>query len=231
MARRQDKEEALRLRHKGLSYSQIRDLLGVSKSTLSGWLHDVPLSKEEMRSLQHSEVVIEKIRLTKTKKRESRLRGVFDKVSKDIGSLSERELFLVGLCLYWGEGTKAQAYTVALANTDPTMIRFYLLWLDSMGIKRERISIRLHLYSDMDIEKETEFWSMETKIPTGSFRKPYIKPSKFSAITYKTFGHGTCNVIVFGRDFHEYVTQGLKYLSTLAQNVRPPRLERGTLEV
>jgi hypothetical protein len=36
MARREDKEEAIRLRQKGYSYSQIKGKIGVSKSTLNG---------------------------------------------------------------------------------------------------------------------------------------------------------------------------------------------------
>jgi predicted transcriptional regulator len=65
MARRIDKEMALQLRKEGMSYSQIKDEIGISKSTLSGWLSGLPLTKNQIGSLQHSQVVIEKIRQTK----------------------------------------------------------------------------------------------------------------------------------------------------------------------
>ena len=38
MARKKDKQKALTMRKKGMSYSQIKEKLGISKSTLSGWL-------------------------------------------------------------------------------------------------------------------------------------------------------------------------------------------------
>ena len=41
------REEAIALRRGGLSYREIRDQLPVSKSTLSLWLRDVPLTEEQ----------------------------------------------------------------------------------------------------------------------------------------------------------------------------------------
>jgi len=52
MARIQDREKAIALRKQEMSYSQIKKVLGVSKSTLSYWLKDFPLSKERVEELQ-----------------------------------------------------------------------------------------------------------------------------------------------------------------------------------
>lgn len=41
------KQLALEMRARQMSYSQIKDATGVSKSTLSGWLKDKPLSREK----------------------------------------------------------------------------------------------------------------------------------------------------------------------------------------
>ena len=215
MARREDKNKAIQLRKKGYSYSQIKKELGVGKSTLSVWLHDMPLSKKRLDELQRNEAVIEKIRSAKRKTREIRLHKVFSEVSRDIGKLSERDLFIAGLFLYWGEGSKTQKYTIALANTDPAMIRTFLAWLKLLKVPEEKIKVRLHLYSDMDPKKEVCYWSKEIRIPRSHFSNPYIKKSKLSDLTYITRGHGTCNVAVNGRDIAEYVHQGLKYIEAL----------------
>ena len=104
MARKLDKQKALEMRSKGMSYSQIKEKLGVSKSTLSGWLYDMPLSPKRIRELQaDSPIRIEKYRNTMRAKKEVRLKGVYEKVRKDIGKLSKRDLFLAGMFLYWGE--------------------------------------------------------------------------------------------------------------------------------
>jgi len=69
MARRLDKEKAIKLRLEGQSYSQIKAELGVSKSTLSGWLGDYPLSSERINELRaHSFKRIERYRNTMQRK-------------------------------------------------------------------------------------------------------------------------------------------------------------------
>ncbi|MBX2866390.1 helix-turn-helix domain-containing protein [Candidatus Kaiserbacteria bacterium] len=215
MARREDKIKAIRLRKQGLSYSQIKEKLGVGKGTLSAWLRDMPLSRERLYELQKNEAVIEKIREAKRRTRNQRLEEVYQKVSKDLGALSERDLLIAGFFLYWGEGGKSQDYSSTFTNTDPSMIRCYLRWIELLGIPKSQISVRLHLYSDMSIRREISFWSRETGIPRRFFRKPYIKESKYSDITFTTFGHGTCDISVSGRDITEYVSQGLKRLSEM----------------
>ncbi|MGB8815650.1 MAG: hypothetical protein WCC74_00195 [Minisyncoccia bacterium] len=215
MNRIKDKNKAIILRKKGMSYSQIKNKLGISKSTLSGWLSSMPLSEKRIRELRDfSPMRIERCRNTKMKKREDRLRLVYGKVSQDIGKLSKRELFLVGLFLYWGEGSKSDRYVTAFTNTDPIMVKIFIKWITTFfNIKKSDLSILLHLYKDMDIKSLTEFWVKELKIPINQFKKPYIKNSKLTGLTYKNgFGKGTCNVRICNRDIKEYITQSLKYL-------------------
>ena len=215
MARTKEKEKAIKLRKKGLSYSQIKAELGISKSTLSGWLRDMPLSKKRLDELQRNEHVIEKIRLAKQRKRNKRLTQVFETVSKDIGTLSEREFFIAGFFLYWAEGTKTQRYAASLSNTDPRMVRAFIKWLALLNVPKDKIKLRLHLYSDMNKNNEQKYWMKETSLPKNQFMKPYIKKSKLSDVTHHTFGHGTCNVIISGRDISEYVLQGLSRISSM----------------
>ena len=78
MARIKDKSKAIELRKKGMSYSQIKAELGISKSTLSGWLSDMPLSEKRIKELRDfSPMRIERCRNTKMKKRQDRLDFVF----------------------------------------------------------------------------------------------------------------------------------------------------------
>ena len=71
MARFRDHAKALILRKQGKSYSQIKTILKVSKSTLSLWLRDYPLSRQRIRELRDwSEQRIEKCRETKRKKKD-----------------------------------------------------------------------------------------------------------------------------------------------------------------
>lgn len=215
MARIKDKSKAIELRKKGMSYSQIKAELGISKSTLSGWLCNMPLSEKRIKELQaDSPMRIERCRNTKMRKRQDRLNSVYEIVARDIGKFSKRDLFLAGLFLYWGEGTKVNKYLTAFTNTDPVMVKFFVKWITTcFDIKKEDLDILLHLYEDMNIESATKFWSKELDIPLGQFKKPYVKASKLSGLTYKNgFGKGTCNVRIGGRNLAEYVSQALKYM-------------------
>lgn len=209
------KTEAIKLRLQGMSYSQIKKQLGVSKSTLSDWLRKYPLPLERIRELRdHSEIRIEKFRNTMRKKRENRQNQIFLKEKKHLLPLSMRELYLAGIFLYWGEGLKATRSTISLSNTNPKMILFYFIWLKkALKVPKKDIRIRLHLYSDMDKDKETNFWSKLLKVPLSSFLKPYIKETTLTGLTYKGFGHGTCNVMVNDTSLTEKVLMGIKAIS------------------
>ncbi len=218
MARKEDKQKAIDMRKKGMSYSQIKEKLGISKSTLSGWLYNMPLSEKRIRELRDNNPIrIERCRNTKMAKRETRLKEVFGKVSKDVGTLSKRDLFLAGLFLYWGEGTKVQRGAVTLTNTNPAMLKLFIKWLELMNVERKNLKVKLHLYSDMNVKKSIDFWSRELKIPISQFRKSYIKKNSSKSITYKNgFGKGTCCVMFDNRDLWEYITMGLKYISQIS---------------
>lgn len=214
MALRILKEKAIKLRKNGLSYSQIKKELGVSKGTLSGWLREYPLSSEQVKKFDGWRVQRnENFRLTFLKKREKRLIETYEKEKRKIGNLNSRELFLAGLFLYWGEGAKNQRGTVSLSNTDPSIVRFYIKWLIELGISPNNMTVTLHLYADMNPEKEILFWSHELDLPRSVFRKPYIKSSNLIDITYcNGFNHGTCMLRVFRTDLSEKVLMGIKYL-------------------
>ena len=83
-----------------------------------------------------------------------RLSEVYNKEKKKLLPLSKRELFLAGLFLYWGEGTKANKGELVISNTDPKVITFSLHWfIKILKVPKKKIKILVHLYKDMNIEK------------------------------------------------------------------------------
>ena len=221
MTRFLDREKARTLRAQGKSYSEIKQVLGVGKGTLSVWLRDMPLSPEQIRQLRDlNPRRIENFRETMRKRREARLQVALIRVKKEIGRLSHRDRIIGGFYLYWGEGMKAQRGTVGVANTDPAIIVTFLKWLKLMRVPKEKIWFRLHLYIDMNIQKETKFWADILDVSVSRFRKPYIKKSTLSGLTYKGgHGHGTCNVLFENIAFWEYISMAIKYLRE--QHMRP----------
>ena len=212
MARTKDKEKAIALRGKGLSYSQIKNELGISKSTLSGWLKDMPLSPERLKQLKNTDVQIEKTRATKLKTKLARRQKVYESIAQDIQSSKDMQ-FVSGFYLYWGEGTKTSEYTIALTNSDPAIINCFVVWLDILGVSRDDLRIKLHLYNDQNENELKKFWSHVTGISKSQYYKTYVKESHADRKTYKgMFPYGTCAVMYHNRDVYEYVLEGIRYL-------------------
>jgi len=215
MARFKDREGAIKLRFQGKSYSQIKNILGVGKSTLSYWLRDYPLSEKRIRELRDKNPIrIERYRATMAKKKKKRLDELYLKEKKNLLPLTNRDLFIAGLFLYWGEGEKTKETQLALSNTNPAVIKFFIRWLtECLSVSLNQIKIKVHLYSDMSVKKEVDFWSRELSIPKEQFRKPYVKKSSRESITYKTrFNHGTCNAIVGGARLAEKIFADLRII-------------------
>jgi hypothetical protein len=221
MARFQDKEKALTLRKQEMSYSQIKKILGVGKGTLSYWLKDYPLSKERIKELgANNERRIERYRETRKRTKDKRLNEFYLEEKSKIFPLTNRDFFIAGLFLYWGEGAKTLSKEVSVSNTDPSMINFFLNWaIKYIKTPKEKICITLHLYNDMNVEKEIKFWSKKINMPKRRFSKPYIKQTSLNSINYKRgFGHGTCNARIYDTRLSEKMLMGIKAISDKYSN-------------
>ncbi len=209
------KTAAIELRQEGASYSQIKKTTGISKSTLSGWLKDYPLSPQRIKELRDfSSQRIEKFRNTMRIKKETRQALIFQQEEKYLLPFTKKELYLAGLFLYWGEGNKTTPYSTVLSNSNPDMIKFFVLWLTKiLKVPKNMLRAKIHIYQDMDELGELNFWSKLTKIPKSNFTRPYVKQTTQAGLTYRGFHHGTCNIIVHNRDITEKVTLGLKAIS------------------
>jgi hypothetical protein len=219
MAKQSEREKVLQMRKKGASYSQIKTKLGVSKSTLAYWLKDLPLSPQRMRELRDwNQHRIERYRETRRQQRGAHLKRIYAAERKNILPLSKRDIFIGGLFLYWGEGGKTSPAELTFSNADSAMLKWFILWArKTFGIAPNRFRVRVHLYADMNIAQELKFWSRILNIPLSQFRRPYIKKSKRSELTYKNlFGHGTCNLHIRNAELTKKVLMSLKVLQDYA---------------
>jgi len=216
MALQEKREQAIALRKKQISYSEIKNLLNVSKSTLSLWLRNYPLSRERINELRgNSEKRIERYRETRRKTKETRLNKYYSEQKKCVFPLNKRDIFIAGLFLYWGEGSKAKATDLSVSNTHPSVINFFIEWLEVVfKIPRNELKFRMHFYKNMDIKKETAFWAKILNVSIKQFAKPYIKKTSSLRINEKgSFGHGTCNAGIYNARLHEQVLMAIKVVS------------------
>ena len=199
--KRIEKEQAIILRTKGLTYREITEELSIPKSTLSSWLGHIELTNDQIERIHSKNIEIRKKFISYNNiKREKALRrksAIFLKAQKEIGSISKRELKLIGIALYWAEGSKSIEPGIAIfANSDPTMILLLMRWFREIcKVPEYKFRLKVQAYDKIKVKKHELFWSRLTGIPLRQFIKPYIKQSKYSKLRRgNTLPHGTLHV-------------------------------------
>lgn len=167
------KEEAINLRKRGLSYSEILRKISVAKSTLSLWLRSVGLSKRQKQRLTEKKLsAMRRGWLKVRRKRLLRTLKIKREAKKDIVKLIKNPLWLSGVLLYWAEGTKEKlwrpAERVAFSNMDVKMIKLFYEWSKKfLKIDKENINFELYIHERADIIKAKNFWIRNLKLTPG----------------------------------------------------------------
>lgn len=190
-----DRARAIVLREAGYSYTYISRETGLSKSTLSGWLASIPYRPNEETILRVGRAIAA-ANARKTEMKRLSIIGIHMEAAKQIGSLSKRDLFMFGLGLYTGEGSKTADIT-RITNADPEVIRLAIAWFRSIGVRRKQFFLTLHLYPDSNVRECLQFWSDTTTIPRNQFGKVQIdrRTNKKSSRAGK-LPHGTAHLTV-----------------------------------
>ncbi|MDQ4129935.1 MAG: hypothetical protein M3133_02915 [Actinomycetota bacterium] len=163
----EEQARARGLRAEGLKLAEIAERLGVSKSSVSLWVRDIPVVVERRRRGPAAGAA------TLRRRKEAEIARLHKEAAQRIGQLSEREFLIAGTALYAGEGAKGDG-EVLFANTNPRLIRFFCAWLRHFfDIDETRLRCRLYLHEDLDLEAAVTFWSQLTDIPPNQFHKPY----------------------------------------------------------
>ena len=175
-----DKQNHARdLRAQGWTLTEICEEVGCSKSSASLWCRDVEVDEGLLadRRRQRSLAGNEGARRRGPNKLQLRKQAEIEEMHaagiREVGELTERDLMVVGIALYAGEGSKTPG-EVRFANSDPRMIRFFVEWMRRcFGIEPAEMRLRLYLHEGLDLAAANEFWSTLTGIPVERFRAPY----------------------------------------------------------
>lgn len=196
MAKSQLRLQARELRKKGISVNKIALELNVAKSTASLWVRDIVLSIEQLEILKNASVLgAERGRLKGALiQKERRLKALeeYKKLGLEtIGNLTDRELLIAGIALYWGEGCK-KTREVQFCNSDPKMIQFLLIWLKKcFDIELQEIRCKVginEIYKKRE-KQIKEYWSKVTGIPLEQFTKTSFK----HVLNKKIYGNFDCH--------------------------------------
>jgi len=191
------RSKAESLRHQGKSIKEIARVLDVSQSTTSRWCADIVLSPEHRDGLDKKRREAGAKALAPWIRRNRELKQSDIKIQdqlgrQDIGHIVRRDLFMLGLGLYWGEGYKRGSQEWGFTNSDPKIIRAALAWLDKcydVPIKNIIARLTINTRYKNQTERLTNMWARETSIPHSQFGKPTFiqgyNGSKLEASTYR----------------------------------------------
>ncbi|MEU6482778.1 hypothetical protein [Streptomyces sp. NPDC046887] len=169
---------ARELRTQGMTYDQIQLELGCSKSSISLWVRDLP--KPERRNPSEQARLAGRLRWEhELAVRDAERQETKAAACGEIGTLSDRELFLIGVGLYWAEGSKDKTYArrenVLFVNSDPSMIQTYLAWLKLLKVEPERLRYRVMIHESADVAAAEQWWAELVGVDRSRLGKTTIK--------------------------------------------------------
>lgn len=167
---------AIELRKKGLSYSEIKNSINIPKSTIAYWLKNIKLSDLQIEKLKTRRSETAKLN---SEKRISKILETIENIkkssAKNIKKISKRELWLMGIVLYWREKNKNDFYKgVYFSSSNPALIKFFLKWLKEIG-RIDNEEIAFDIFTGKSKKDAIAYWSEITGFPEKYFTRIYIQ--------------------------------------------------------
>ena len=157
------REQARMMRVDGATYDEIVRRLGVSKSSVSLWVRDLPHPERSLEGEQRRRAGLLRYVEERSARAACERQQTVEAATTALGELTERELVISGVVAYWAEGTKRKPWNpqdrIVFTNSDVDMIKLFLAFLALMRVERERIQLRLSIHESADVIAATRFWA------------------------------------------------------------------------
>ncbi len=190
VSKTKEKELAIQLRKQGKSYSEIRRIIPVAKSTLSIWFREVHLSKRQEQKITIKRIEAQKRGAeAKRKQRLEKTKTIKNIARREVTSLIKNPLWIVGVVIYWAEGAKEKEWRVSektkISNMDPHIHKIFISWAKRfLKISSDRFIYELYIHPTGDIFNSKKYWSKQLHVSTKKirvyFKKPNHNPKKYN---------------------------------------------------
>jgi hypothetical protein len=172
------KIQAHRLRRSGKSIKDIATTLQISKGTASVWCREIQLTSHQSKKLHEKQIAAGhrgRMRgaLVNKERKEANVLIQENDARDMVGTLSDRDKLMLGIGLYWGEGTKSSSSGVSLVNSDAEMVKFALDWFEMLGITKDNFNPYIFISEQHQSREKAlvSFWSKYLDIPEKQFNK------------------------------------------------------------
>lgn len=212
---RKDKSVAQKLRESGQSYRDIEKTMNIPRSTLSEWFKEeewslVVKEKLDRVNLLSSTERIQNLNRVRGKRLEDIYNRARNEAREELQILKYHPLFVSGMMLFWGEGTKTIKSQVRVTNTDPNLLRVFVNFLkEIISVPEEGVRASLLLYPDLDENQCRIYWAEALGIS-----ERFIARATFIEGRHKTkrLHQGVCTVYVSSTYLKVKMMEWLKLL-------------------
>lgn len=161
-------DEIRLLRKGGKSILEIVQLTGAAKTTVQRYVKEVQIPPEYAARLREKQ--------GGSKSRAQGLRANLKIQVKDwIGAFTDRDLTMIMIGLYWGEGTKRD---FSVINSDVHLLQTLLWSIYKLGVSKERVSISLRVHKEISISDAKTYWAGVLHIPERVISRVEVIPGK-----------------------------------------------------
>ena len=189
------------LRRQGFSYSEIQKELALPKSTIASWSQNVTMDVgHEQRLQQKRSATAQKNNALRKRRTAEAITAIKKSSSHDIRTISKRELWLMGITLYWKNISSTGR--VQFTSAEPDLIKLFLRWLQEVGrLKKNEFLFDIFLGSDKQNIRDDAigYWSKNTGFDTEHFSHVYLLRRKKKRVVQRkrtTYQHGLLRIRV-----------------------------------
>ena len=198
----QAKAKAIEMRKKGFSIPFISTSLNVAKSSVSVWVKDVSLTKEQKVALSERCKKAGCCNGEKVSETARNKRRAWQESGRRLAKIKETD-FIAGCMLFWGEGSKTKN-NVQLVNSDPNLIRIFLQFLYKyFPVTNNDVIWNVNCRLDCGLSQEQieKYWEKELKLVPENKRKGTIKSDYYPQKQSVTkLPYGVCSVSVHKKE-------------------------------
>lgn len=150
------RQKAIYLRTtQGLTIDELAECLSISKTTIYYWVNYIPIDRKPPTSFR-SEAQKKGTLVMQDRYRKAR-EAAYVEGAAAFPELVKEPTFRDFVCMYIGEGSKRNRDTVAICNSDPTVVKLGSTWIRRFSKNKIRYSIQYH--ADQSLEELRLFWS------------------------------------------------------------------------
>jgi predicted transcriptional regulator len=192
-------ELATYYRKQGFSYTEIANLCGVSKGTVSNWFAKKRFSKSvrqenTKRAARDNAKRLQLLNKLKKIEREKLYAEAVRSAEAEFKHYKNDPLFIAGLMLYLGEGDNKSKGKIRIANSKASVHRIFFKFLQEyLGVPREKIRFWLLLYPDLEERACVRKWQGQLKLGDEQWYKNQVIQGKSEK---RTLQYGVGNTII-----------------------------------